>query len=131
MAQLRRRRLGRTGLLVCELGLGAMDTPTAVEGAETLATALDLGIDFVDTAREYAGSEFSGGGILDFAKGEDTIAFAFSNAQVSAADLRNLLRNSTGNVLELSLLGAGFEDFGQLVLNVPVSTLDASDFVIS
>ncbi len=80
---------------------------------------------------EYAGSEFSGGGILDFAKGEDTIAFAFSNAQVSAADLRDLLRNSTGNVLELSLLGSGFEDFGQLVLNVPVSTLDASDFVIS
>lgn len=58
MTELRRRRLGRTGLLVGELGLGAMDTPTAPEGAETLGTALDLGIDFVDTAREYAGSEF-------------------------------------------------------------------------
>lgn len=42
-----------------------------------------------------------------------------------------MLRNSTGNVLDLSLLGAGFEDFGEITLNVPVSTLDASDFVIS
>lgn len=58
MSALQRRRLGRTGLVVAELGLGAMDTPTSADGAETLSTALDLGIDFVDTAREYAGSEF-------------------------------------------------------------------------
>ena len=32
MAELGRRRLGRTGLMVTELGLGAMDTPTAREG---------------------------------------------------------------------------------------------------
>ena len=44
--------------MVTELGLGAMDTPTAREGPQTLERALDLGIDFVDTAREYAGSEF-------------------------------------------------------------------------
>ena len=49
---------------------------------------------------------------------------------MSAADLANLLRSSTGNVLNLSLLGAGFEDFGDIRLNVPVSTLGASDFVI-
>jgi len=56
--ELRRRRLGRTGLLVTELGLGAMDTPGSPEGVETLRAALDAGIDFVDTAREYVGSEF-------------------------------------------------------------------------
>jgi len=56
--ELRRRRLGRTGLEVCELGLGAMDTPTSDEGEATLLRAAELGIDFVDTAREYAGSEF-------------------------------------------------------------------------
>jgi aryl-alcohol dehydrogenase-like predicted oxidoreductase len=56
--ELRRRRLGRTNLEVTELGLGAMDTPGSPEGAETLRAALDAGIDFVDTAREYAGSEF-------------------------------------------------------------------------
>lgn len=58
MAELRQRRLGRTGLMVTELGLGAMDTPGSPEGAETLDAALDLGINFVDTAREYTGSEF-------------------------------------------------------------------------
>ncbi len=55
---MRKRRLGRTDLMVAELGLGAMDTPQSSEGADTLRTALDLGIDFVDTAREYEGSEF-------------------------------------------------------------------------
>ena len=71
MAKLARRRLGRTGLLVAELGLGAMDTPTAVEGPETLTTALDLGIDFVDTAREYAGSEFLIGQVVRERGGAD------------------------------------------------------------
>jgi uncharacterized protein len=55
---LARRRLGRTGLEVAELGLGAMDTPNSPDGAATLRRALELGIDFIDTAREYAGSEF-------------------------------------------------------------------------
>ena len=44
--------------MVTELGLGAMDTPTSSEGAATLAAAEDAGINFVDTARDYAGSEF-------------------------------------------------------------------------
>ncbi len=44
--------------MVTELGLGAMDTPQSAEGAETLAAALDRGVNFVDTAREYEGSEF-------------------------------------------------------------------------
>ena len=41
-----------------ELGLGAMDTPTSAEGPATVARAVELGITFIDTAREYAGSEF-------------------------------------------------------------------------
>lgn len=43
--------------MVTELGLGAMDTPTSPDGRATLETALDLGIAFIDTARDYAGSE--------------------------------------------------------------------------
>ena len=58
MPDLEQRRLGRTGLMVTALGLGAMDTPQSPEGEETLRAALDLGINFVDTAREYEGSEF-------------------------------------------------------------------------
>jgi aryl-alcohol dehydrogenase-like predicted oxidoreductase len=56
--EIRKRRLGRTDLEVTERGLGAMDTPQVPEGEETLNTALDLGINFVDTAREYEGSEY-------------------------------------------------------------------------
>ena len=44
--------------MVTELGLGAMDTPTSPEATATLDAALDLGVTFVDTAREYSGSEF-------------------------------------------------------------------------
>ncbi len=58
MGTLPRRRLGRTGLMVAELGLGAMDTPQSPEGADTVRAAIEAGIDFIDTAREYAGSEF-------------------------------------------------------------------------
>ena len=61
---LEKRRLGRTNLLVTELGLGAMDTPQVEEGAETLRLASDLGITFVDTARIYEGSEFLIGQVL-------------------------------------------------------------------
>ena len=44
--------------MVTELGLGAMDTPTSPEGAATVARAVEMGITFIDSAREYAGSEF-------------------------------------------------------------------------
>lgn len=64
MTELRRRQLGRTGVMVAELGLGAMDTPTSVEGAETVHAALESGIDFIDTARGYEGSEHLLGQVL-------------------------------------------------------------------
>lgn len=64
MAGLQTRRLGRTGLMVTELGMGAMDTPTSDEGGATIHAALEAGINFVDTAREYAGSEFLIGQVL-------------------------------------------------------------------
>lgn len=57
MPDIKRRRLGRTGLMVPELGLGAMDTPGSPERVETIEAALDLGIELIDTARDYAGSE--------------------------------------------------------------------------
>ena len=37
--------------------MGAMDTPQAKEGGETLQLALNSGINFIDTAREYQDSE--------------------------------------------------------------------------
>ena len=71
MPDLERRRLGRTGLTVAALGLGAIDTPQSAEGEATLVRALDLGIDFVDTAREYAGSEFLIGQVVRARDGSD------------------------------------------------------------
>lgn len=50
--------------MVTELGLGAMDTPNSPEATETITAALDLGINFIDTAREYAGSEFLLGQVI-------------------------------------------------------------------
>jgi len=64
LAALPPRRLGRSGLLVASLGLGAMDTPESPEGAATLHAALDAGITFIDTARGYEGSEYLIGQVL-------------------------------------------------------------------
>jgi len=58
MSSLRKRRLGRTGLWVSELGLGAAHVAGVAEGEETLLRAFALGIDFVETGRLYKGSEY-------------------------------------------------------------------------
>ncbi|MBI4312786.1 MAG: aldo/keto reductase [Chloroflexi bacterium] len=64
MAEIKKRRLGKTGLMVTELGLGAMDTPTVPEGEQALHTALDLGINYIDTARIYQASEYLIGEVI-------------------------------------------------------------------
>jgi predicted aldo/keto reductase-like oxidoreductase len=58
MPKLRLRRLGRTGLLVTELGFGAANVATAPEGEEALLRAFALGLNFVETGRVYRGSEY-------------------------------------------------------------------------
>lgn len=64
MGEIKQRRLGRTDLMVTELGLGTLDTGQAPEGKETLHLALDLGIKFIDTARIYEGSEYFIGEVI-------------------------------------------------------------------
>ncbi|MBI4497516.1 MAG: aldo/keto reductase [Chloroflexi bacterium] len=64
MAELKKRRLGRTKVMVTELGLGTLDTAQVPEGEETLHLALDLGVNFIDTARIYEGSEYLIGQVL-------------------------------------------------------------------
>ena len=65
------RRLGRTGLQVSEIGLGAVELgldygvpvagehlrPAEADAARLLNRALDLGVNFIDTARAYGVSE--------------------------------------------------------------------------
>ena len=57
MTRLRTRQLGRTGLLVTELGFGAASVADVAEGEEALFRAFFLGINFVETGRCYKGSE--------------------------------------------------------------------------
>lgn len=55
---LRRRRLGRTGLLVSEVGFGGAHVATVDEGEEALFRAFSLGVNFVETGRLYGESEY-------------------------------------------------------------------------
>lgn len=64
LTNLTKRRLGKTELQVTELGLGAMDTPQTENGFETISKAIDLGINFIDTARIYQNSEYLIGQVL-------------------------------------------------------------------
>ena len=71
--QLLKRRLRRTNLQVTELGFGAMDTPQVPEGKDALLSAINLGVNFIDTARIYDGSEFLIGQILPSFNRDDLI----------------------------------------------------------
>ena len=65
MADLPKRKLGRTGLEVTTLGYGAMELRGAPRGAEItdpeaerlLNGVLDAGINFIDTSIDYGRSE--------------------------------------------------------------------------
>ena len=114
MAELRRRRLGRTGLSVAELGLGAMDTPHSDEAAETLTTALDLGINVVDTAREYEGSEFLIGQVVrahggaDFHIASKTFSHGLDGSQPRGGAVQYDGNRRCVRVLPLLLCGSGW-----------------------
>ena len=93
--------------MVVELGLGAMDTPQSPEGPETLSSALDLGINFVDTARDYAGSEFLIGQAIRDRGGKDFYVATKTFSHSSDGSQRDVDRS-------LSVLGADRIDLYQL-----------------
>lgn len=55
---LKKRRLGRTGLLLSEIGFGAAHVTGVAEAEQTLFRAFSLGINFVETGRAYGESEY-------------------------------------------------------------------------
>jgi len=63
---LERRRLGRTGLEVTVLGFGCIMFPdiSPQQAAAALDRAIDLGVNFIDTARVYSDSEEKIGRVL-------------------------------------------------------------------
>ncbi|UCD73090.1 MAG: aldo/keto reductase [Candidatus Bathyarchaeota archaeon] len=56
---LRKRRLGRTGILVSELGFGGIPIQRISENraVKLVTRSIDMGINFIDTARNYTDSE--------------------------------------------------------------------------
>jgi aryl-alcohol dehydrogenase-like predicted oxidoreductase len=61
---LKKRRLGRTGIYVTELGIGGAHLSAEDSGEEALLEAFRLGVNFVETGRAYKGSEYLIGGAL-------------------------------------------------------------------
>ena len=106
--------------MVAELGLGAMDTPQTPEGQETLRAALDQGIDFVDTAREYAGSEFLIGQLVR-TRGRADLRIATKTFSHNIDDSQRDVDRS------LSILGVERIDLYQLH---DISTIDAWERVL-
>ncbi|MEI7925752.1 MAG: aldo/keto reductase, partial [Chloroflexota bacterium] len=151
------RRLGRTGLDVVAVGLGAMDTPHSPDAAATVHAAIDLGMNFIDTAREYAGSEYLLGqvirerGRLDFHVATKTFSHTADGAQrdvdrslsvlgVEAIDLYQLHDVSSleawADVMDEdhgALVGLRIAQFRGLVRHIGVSThnLDVLRLIIA
>jgi len=73
---MRYKQLGKTGMKVSILGFGAIKLPQInfKEADETLNRAMDLGINFIDTARNYGDSEQKIGHALKKRRGEFYIA---------------------------------------------------------
>jgi aryl-alcohol dehydrogenase-like predicted oxidoreductase len=106
---LRKRRLGKTGLLVSEIGFGAAHVAAVVEGEKALFRAFSLGINFVETGRAYGESEYLIGRALR-RLGEDAPA-----VYVASKTLKRT-RDGALSDLERSLshLGLGRVDIYQL-----------------
>lgn len=59
MAEIQRRRFGRTNLMITELGFGAMNLrmlPNKQMALDLIHHVLDQGVNFIDTARTYTGT---------------------------------------------------------------------------
>ena len=77
MAEIRKRRLGRTNVMVTEIGLGGiplMRVEDFDEAAELINYALDQGINYIDTARAYKDSEEKFGQVLKDRRDEVFVA---------------------------------------------------------
>lgn len=100
-----RRKLGATGLEVSALGFGAIKLPKVdeEEAGRALNRALDLGIDFVDTARAYRDSEAKIGRALKHRRNEYILATKSSARDAAGlrADLEMSLRELQTDYIDL------------------------------
>jgi predicted aldo/keto reductase-like oxidoreductase len=98
-----------------------MDTPESPEGAATIEAAIEAGINFVDTAREYAGSEFL---IGQSVRARDAVPF-----HVATKTFSHGIDGSQRDVdRSLSMLGVPSIDLYQLHdISTPQAWADAMD----
>lgn len=105
--------------MVTELGLGAMNIPDVEEGGATLLRALELGINFVDTARVYRGSEFLVGTVLEEWRGEGVIVASKTTARSRdgvLADVERSLRHLRRDRVDLYQLHDVFAEDWERVM---------------
>ena len=103
--QLEKRRLGKTDLEVTVFGFGCIKFPhiSADQAASALDRAIDLGVNFIDTARGYGDSEVKIGPVLK--RRRDQVYIATKSGQRKAAtmmrDLETSLKNLQTDYLDL------------------------------
>ncbi len=99
------RILGKTGLKVSVIGFGGIKLPQVTEkqAVETINRALDLGINFLDTARNYGDSEHKIGVAVKDRRDDCYIATKTASRSYEGAmrDLEKSLRNLQLDRLDL------------------------------
>jgi uncharacterized protein len=103
----KKRRLGRTGLEVTQIGFGGIpiDKRSKDEAARTVQRAVDLGINFFDTARAYGTSEEKIGSVFERRKEGSLCHFASKTYQRdrsgALADIERSLKNLRAKRIDL------------------------------
>ena len=104
---MKKRRLGRTGLEITQIGFGGIpiDKRSKDEAARTVQRAVDLGINFFDTARAYGTSEEKIGSVFERRKGGSLCHFASKTYQRdrsgALADIERSLKNLRAKRIDL------------------------------
>jgi len=94
-----KRRLGKTGLLVAEVGFGGAHVGAGDEGEEALFRAFSLGVNFVETGRLYGESEFLVGRALRrLGKGAPAVYVASKTLKRTRDGALNDLKKSLGHL---------------------------------
>jgi aryl-alcohol dehydrogenase-like predicted oxidoreductase len=118
---LNKRRLGRTGILVTEVGVGGANLSAEDAGEETLLTAFALGVNFVETGRAYKGSEYLIGGALAQSPNKDEIHVASKTLartrDGALADLERSLQHLRLQRIDLYQLNSVGRDDWPLVIS--------------
>ena len=94
-----KRRLGRTGLLVSEIGFGGAHVGAEAEGEEALFRAFSLGVNFVETGRLYGESEYlTGRALRRLGKGAPAVYVASKTLKRTRDGALNDLKKSLGHL---------------------------------